>query len=140
MACPEVQAQHEWGVRQLRSQSLDAAAWWASVSVPITTRAAPSSSSSLTAATSVTPASTITRASRARAATTSAVERSAGDRVEIGHIELVEADRFADRARDLDRVGAGDDLAVQRAIAFALPAHGVHGGSALEIDDWDHSH
>jgi (4-(4-[2-(gamma-L-glutamylamino)ethyl]phenoxymethyl)furan-2-yl)methanamine synthase len=68
------------------------------------------------------------------------VGRSARDRVEIGYIELVESERFADRARDLDGVGAGDDPAAQRAIAFALPAHGVHGGSALEIDDWDHSH
>ena len=69
-----------------------------------------------------------------------AVRRSAVDSVEIGDIELVEPERLADGARDLDGVGAGDDLAAQRAVAFALPAHGVHGGSALEIDDWDHSH
>ena len=54
--------------------------------------------------------------------------RSAGDRVEIGDVELVESERFADGARDLDGVRAGDELAAQRAIAFALSAHGVHGG------------
>jgi (4-(4-[2-(gamma-L-glutamylamino)ethyl]phenoxymethyl)furan-2-yl)methanamine synthase len=66
--------------------------------------------------------------------------RSAGDRVEIGDIELVESECPADGARDPDGVGARDDLAAQRAIAFALPAHGVDGGSALEIDDRDHPH
>ena len=65
---------------------------------------------------------------------------SAGDRVEIGDVELVESECPADGARDLDGVGARDELATQRAIAFALPAHGVHGGSALEIDDRDHPH
>jgi hypothetical protein len=69
-----------------------------------------------------------------------AMRRSARDRVEIGHVELVESERSPDGASDLDGIGAGHDLAAQRAIAFALPAHGVHGGSALEIDDWDHSH
>jgi (4-(4-[2-(gamma-L-glutamylamino)ethyl]phenoxymethyl)furan-2-yl)methanamine synthase len=69
-----------------------------------------------------------------------AVRRSAVDRVEIGQVELVEAERFADGASDLNGVGAGDDLAAQRAVAFALAAHGVHGGAALEIDDRDHSH
>ena len=69
-----------------------------------------------------------------------AVGRSARDRVEIGDVELVESERLADGTSDLDGVGAADDPAAQRAIAFALPAHGVHGGSALEIDDWDHSH
>ena len=70
----------------------------------------------------------------------SAAGRSTGDRVEIGHVELAEPERFPDRASDLDRVGAGHKPAAEGAIAFALPAHGVHGGSALEIDDRDHSH
>ena len=46
------------------------------------------------------------------------------------------------------REGAGDryglyaagEPAVVRAVAFALPAYGVHDSSVLEIDDWDHSH
>jgi probable H4MPT-linked C1 transfer pathway protein len=69
-----------------------------------------------------------------------ALERSARDHVEIGDIELVESERSADGASDPDGLGAGHELAAERAVAFALPAHGVHGGSALEIDDWDHSH
>jgi probable H4MPT-linked C1 transfer pathway protein len=69
-----------------------------------------------------------------------AVGRSARDRVEIRDVELVESERFAHGASDLDGVGAGDDPAAERAVAFALPAHGVDGGSALEIDDRDHSH
>ena len=69
-----------------------------------------------------------------------AVGRSTGDRVEIGDVELAESERFADGASDPDGVGAGHELAAQGAIAFALPAHGVHGGSALEIDDRDHPH
>ena len=69
-----------------------------------------------------------------------AVPRSTPDRVEIGDIQLVESERSADCARDYDGIGAGDDLAAQRAVAFALPAHGVHGGAALEIDDRDHSY
>jgi probable H4MPT-linked C1 transfer pathway protein len=69
-----------------------------------------------------------------------AVGRSAVDRIEIGDVELVESEHFADGASDLDGVGAGDEPAAQVAVAFALPAHGVHGGSALEIDDRDHSH
>ncbi len=69
-----------------------------------------------------------------------AVGRPARDRVEIRYVELVESESFADGARDLDGVGAGDHLAAQRAVAFALAAHGVHCGSALEIDDRDHSH
>jgi len=43
-----------------------------------------------------------------------ALRRSARDRVEIGDIELVESERPADGARDLDGVGAGDDAAAQR--------------------------
>ena len=70
----------------------------------------------------------------------SAAGRSTSDRVEIGHVELAEPERFPDRASDPDRVGARHKPAAERAIAFALPAHGVHGGSALEIDDRDHSH
>jgi probable H4MPT-linked C1 transfer pathway protein len=69
-----------------------------------------------------------------------AVGRSACDRVEIGDVELVESEHFADGASDLDGVGAGDDPAAQGTVAFPLPAHGVDGGSALEIDDRDHSH
>jgi (4-(4-[2-(gamma-L-glutamylamino)ethyl]phenoxymethyl)furan-2-yl)methanamine synthase len=69
-----------------------------------------------------------------------AVGRSTRDRVEIGDVELVESERFAEDASDPDGVGAVHQSAAERAIAFALPAHGVHGGSALEIDDWDHSH
>ena len=68
------------------------------------------------------------------------MRRSARDCVEIGEVELVESKRVPDSASDLDRVGAGHELAAQGAIAFALPAHGVHGGSAFQIDDWDHSH
>ena len=66
------------------------------------------------------------------------MRRSARDCVEIGEVELVESKRVPDSASDLDRVGDGDELAAQGAIAFALPAHGVHGGSAFQIDDWDH--
>ena len=65
---------------------------------------------------------------------------SAGDRVEIGDIELVESECPAAHARDPDRVRAHGDLAAQGAIAFALAAHGVNAGSALEIDDRDHPH
>ena len=68
------------------------------------------------------------------------VGRSAGDRVEIGDVELVEPELSAEGASNAERVGAGDEPATERAIAFAPSAHGVHGGSALEIDDWDHSH
>ncbi len=69
-----------------------------------------------------------------------AVPRTARDRFEIGDVELVEPERCAEGVSDPHRVGAGDEAAAQRAIAFALPAHGVHGGSALEIDDRDHFH
>jgi hypothetical protein len=69
-----------------------------------------------------------------------AIPGTASDRVEIGDVELAESERFANGARDLDGIGARDDPAAQRAVAFALPAHGVHGGSALEIDDRDHSY
>jgi (4-(4-[2-(gamma-L-glutamylamino)ethyl]phenoxymethyl)furan-2-yl)methanamine synthase len=62
------------------------------------------------------------------------------DRVEIGYVELVESESLTDGASDLDRIGSGDDLAAQGPVAFALPANGVHGGSALEIDDWDDPH
>jgi (4-(4-[2-(gamma-L-glutamylamino)ethyl]phenoxymethyl)furan-2-yl)methanamine synthase len=65
---------------------------------------------------------------------------SARDRVEIGDVELGEAERLPNGASDLNWIGAGPELAAQRSIAFALPADGVHGGSALEIDDRDHSH
>jgi probable H4MPT-linked C1 transfer pathway protein len=69
-----------------------------------------------------------------------AVGGSACDRVEIRYVELVEPERFTHGASDRDGVGAGDDPAAQRAVAFALSAHGVDGGSALEIDDRDDSH
>ena len=108
--------------------------------MPITTRATPSSSSRATAAAVAAPASTITRASRASAATTSGLPGAARDRVEVGDVELVEAEPLAHRARHAHRVRPRGDPAAQRAIAFALPAHGVHGDSALEIDDRDHSH
>jgi (4-(4-[2-(gamma-L-glutamylamino)ethyl]phenoxymethyl)furan-2-yl)methanamine synthase len=65
---------------------------------------------------------------------------TARDRIELGDVELAEPERFADGASDLDGVGAGDEPAAQRAIAFALTARRVHGGSTLEIDDWDYSH
>ena len=69
-----------------------------------------------------------------------AVRRSTRDRVEIRDVELVELELSAEGAGDAEGVGAGDEPASERAIAFALSTHGVHGGSALEIDDWDHSH
>jgi probable H4MPT-linked C1 transfer pathway protein len=69
-----------------------------------------------------------------------AVALAARDRVEVGDVELVEAEAVADGARDGHRVGARDQSAAERAVAFALPAHGVHGDSALEIDDRDHAH
>ena len=69
-----------------------------------------------------------------------AVGRSTPDRVEIRDVELVELELSAEGAGDAEGVGAGDEPASERAIAFALSAHGVHGGSALEIDDRDHSH
>ena len=86
------------------------------------------------------PASTITRASRASAATTSGLPGAARDRVEVGDVELVEAEPLAHRARHGHGVRPVGDPAPQRAIAFALPADGVHGDAALEIDDRDHSH
>ena len=55
---------------------------------------------------------------------------AARDRVEVGDVELVEAEALADRARDGHRFGPGDDPAAERAVAFALAAHGVHGDSA----------
>src|SRR4051794_3133326 len=64
----------------------------------------------------------------------------ARDRVEVGDVELVEAEPVAHRPRHVDRVGPLGDPAAQRAIAFAIPAHRVHGDSALEIDDRDHTH
>jgi (4-(4-[2-(gamma-L-glutamylamino)ethyl]phenoxymethyl)furan-2-yl)methanamine synthase len=69
-----------------------------------------------------------------------AVGWSTRDRVEIGDVELVEPELFADGVSDPDRVGAGHELAAERAVAFTLAAHRVHGDSALEIDDRDHSH
>jgi probable H4MPT-linked C1 transfer pathway protein len=67
-----------------------------------------------------------------------AVERTTGDRVEVGDVQLVESELSAEGASDIEGVGAGYEPAAERAIAFALSAHGVHGGSALEIDDWDY--
>jgi probable H4MPT-linked C1 transfer pathway protein len=69
-----------------------------------------------------------------------AVGRATGDRVEIGDVQLVESELSAEGASDAEGVGAGGEPVADRAIAFALSAHGVHGGSALEIDDWDHPH
>ena len=68
------------------------------------------------------------------------VGRSTRDRVEIRDVELVEAELSAEGTSGPKGVGPGDEPAAQRAVAFALPAHGVHGDSALEIDDRDHSH
>ena len=65
---------------------------------------------------------------------------AARDRVEVRDVELFEAETRTHRARQAHGVGSVGDPAAQRAIAFALPAHGVHGGSALEIYDRDHSH
>ena len=66
--------------------------------------------------------------------------RPAGDRVEVRDVELVEAEPLAHRAREVHGVASLGDPALQRAIAFAIAADGVHGDSALEIDDRDHSH
>jgi (4-(4-[2-(gamma-L-glutamylamino)ethyl]phenoxymethyl)furan-2-yl)methanamine synthase len=67
------------------------------------------------------------------------VERSTRDGVEIGDVQLVEAEPIAEPSSNLKGVRPRDEAAPQRAVAFALPAHGVHGDSALEIDDRDYS-
>jgi (4-(4-[2-(gamma-L-glutamylamino)ethyl]phenoxymethyl)furan-2-yl)methanamine synthase len=69
-----------------------------------------------------------------------AVERSTPDRIEIGDVELIEAQLIAEGAGDREGRGPGNEPAEQGAVAFALAAHRVHGDSALEIDDRDHSH
>ena len=66
--------------------------------------------------------------------------RAAPDRVEVGDVELVEAEALAHRAGQLHRVRPLGDPAAQRAVAFAIPADRVHRDAALEIDDRDHSH
>ena len=70
-----------------------------------------------------------------------AVLAFAADRVEVGDVELVEPQLGPERARERKRVAvvAGDD-AVDRAIAFALAAHGVNRRAGLEIDDRYHAH
>ena len=51
----------------------------------------------------------------------------AGDRVEVGDVELVEPQLGAVRAGERQRVAVvAGDHAVDRAIAFALAAHGVN--------------
>jgi (4-(4-[2-(gamma-L-glutamylamino)ethyl]phenoxymethyl)furan-2-yl)methanamine synthase len=69
-----------------------------------------------------------------------AVRRATRDCVEIGDVELVQPELLPVGAGDLRGLDAGDEPAAERAVAFALPTHGVHGDSVLEIDDWDHSH
>ena len=100
-----------------------------SVSVPTTTRCTPRSSSARARSGSLTPASTMTRASRASAAMISRLHASAGDRVEVGDVQLVEPEP----ARERERVA-------ERAIAFALAAHGVNRLAGLQIDDSDDAH
>ena len=58
------------------------------------------------------------------------------DRIEVGDVQLVEPQLGAERARERQRVAvvASDDAA-DRAVAFALAAHGVHRRAVLEIDD-----
>ena len=138
-ARPKVEAQHERGVRELRPQPLERSLVHESLGADHDARHAqleqPPDGGDLGGA-GIDHHPRLARQSGDGLV----VPRSVRDRVEIGDIELVEPERFADGASDLDGVGAGDDRAAQRAIAFAPPTHGVHGGSALEIDDWDHSH
>ena len=138
-ARPEVEAEHERGVRELGSQPLERGLVRERLGADHYARRAqleqqPDRCDSVDAG--------IDHHSRLvpESGEDPALCRSAGDRVEIGDINFVQSERIADGARDPDGVRAGDDLAAQRAIAFALPAHGVHGGSTLEIDDRDHSH
>ena len=68
------------------------------------------------------------------------VRRATSDRVEVGDVELVDAEALAHGARQLHGVRPLGDPAAQRAVAFAIPADRVHRDAALEIDDRDHSH
>ena len=111
-----------------------------SVSVPTITRCAPSSSSARARSGSLTPASTMTRASRA----------SARDRRRRCRRAPVIASRSATYSSSSPsstgtrgRARAGRRLPrsrSDRAIAFALAAHGVHRRAVLEIDDSDDAH
>jgi probable H4MPT-linked C1 transfer pathway protein len=136
---PKVEAEHEWGIRELRPQPLERGLVRERLGADHHARRAqleqqPDGGDLADAGIDHHPRLV------PESGEDLALCWSAGDRVEIGDIELVESECAADGARDLDGVGARDDLAAQRAIAFALPAHGVHGGSALEIDDRDHPH
>jgi (4-(4-[2-(gamma-L-glutamylamino)ethyl]phenoxymethyl)furan-2-yl)methanamine synthase len=138
-ARPEVQAEHERGVRELRPQPLERSLVRERLGADHDASRAKLDQPSYRGGLGDAGIDHHPRLAR-QSGHDLAVPRPALDRVEIGHIELVESERFADGASDVDGVGAFDDPAAQRAIAFALAAHGVHGGSALEIDDRDHSH
>ena len=60
------------------------------------------------------------------------------DRIEVGDVQLVEPQRGPERARQGQRVAvvAGEGAA-DRAVAFALAAHGVDRRAGFEIDDRD---
>jgi (4-(4-[2-(gamma-L-glutamylamino)ethyl]phenoxymethyl)furan-2-yl)methanamine synthase len=136
---PEVEAEHEWGIRELRPQPLERGLVRERLGADHNARRAqlqqqPDGGDVADAGIDDHPRLVPEGGEHL------ALDWSAGDRVEIGDIELVESECAADGARDQDGVGARDYFAAQGAIAFALPAHGVHGGSALEIDDRDHPH
>ena len=112
-----------------------------SVSVPTMTRCAPRSSSARARAGSPTPASTMTRASRASAPTQRIVLAGPADRIEVGDVQLVEPQRGPERARQGQRVAVvASEGAADRAVAFALAAHGVDRRAVFEIDDRDDAH
>jgi (4-(4-[2-(gamma-L-glutamylamino)ethyl]phenoxymethyl)furan-2-yl)methanamine synthase len=138
-AGPEVEAQHDWGVRELRPQPPERG--------PVRERLGADHDSRRAKLEQQPHGGDLADAGihhdlclLRQCGDDLVLPRPALDRVEIGDVELLEAERLAHGARDLDGVGAGDDLAAQRAIAFALTAHGVHGDAALEIDDRDQSH
>ena len=107
-----------------------------SVSVPTITRCAPSSSSARAGSGSLTPASTMTPRLARQRGDGGVVLALAADGVEVGDVELVEPELGAVRARQRQRIAVvAGDHAADRAIAFALAAHGVNRHAVLEIDD-----
>ncbi len=136
---PQVEAEHQRGVREVRPQSLDRGPAREGLGADHDARGAeleqPAYSDGFAGA-GIDHHLGLAR----QGGDYLAMRRSARDRVEIGDVELVESKPVPDGTSDLDRVGACHDLAAEGAIAFALPAHGVHGGSAFQIDDWDHTH